>query len=290
MSAVAFTISYNGSLFSGYQFQPGQKTVQGDLEKALTTYLRTPASLDVCGRTDSGVHASGQVVGLNCADESASLRVRNLILEKPGQLIRSIGALTNHEVIIRKIHPVPESFHPRFSCIAREYEYLIAGYPPSPLRTGQVWVPRHYGLPESFETDALNRITDTLVGHQDFCTFTRAEHKEETTIRYIDSAVWSRKQDPVSGSPLISFMIRGNAFLHNMIRIIAGTAIDIYRGHIQKSMKELLQLCDRTQAGMTAPPYALYLRNCFYAAEKWSDSTGLETLEGYPVFRPDMTG
>ncbi len=270
--AYALVVEYAGTRFHGFQIQAGQRTVQEELEKALAVFLREPVRVSCCGRTDAGVHATGQVVGFPCAQSLDSYR-----------LMAGLNALLPADLVVHRVVNVSANFHPRFSCVAREYEYLIwNGRSPPGLWRERVW-----WHPRPLVVEQLNHELAAIIGQHDFKAFTRAEYRDETTIRYIDQATLHVDPDPPGATvyvPLLRFRIRGNAFLHNMIRILAGTLVDRADGKISLTLGEILKSRDRLRAGQTAPSRGLYLRTAFYGPGAGAD--GLEILPDYPVFRP----
>lgn len=266
----ALTIAYDGSKLFGFQTQKDGETVQSRLENALRIVLREEVRIQAAGRTDSGVHATGQVV---------SFRTQALI-EEPESFLRSIDALAGPFVQAVKFHEVPYDFHPRFDCVAREYEYLF-----HPSRTPSLFLsPYTWTIPDSLDLEAVFPELLSLQGEHHFDAFTKRANPEEKKERYIDHIAFERRSDPVGGAELIAITIRGNAFLHNMIRIIMGSFVDRASGRLKLSLPEILQSRDRTQAGQTAPPHGLYFRRAYYPDVPELQGIGLQLLRDYPVF------
>ncbi|MDH5656449.1 MAG: tRNA pseudouridine(38-40) synthase TruA, partial [Spirochaetia bacterium] len=201
------TVAYRGTFFSGFQLQNGPRTVQGELEKAIGIIHREPVRIHCCGRTDAGVHATGQVVSFKTIQKILDERV----------FIYSLNSVLPADISVINYTPVPQDFHPRFSCLAREYEYLIWNDRTKPvhLKGMALW---HKG---SIPIDEINQELQPILGERDFSALTRYEHKDKTTFRYLDKIELKRIGDPYMFSEnLVSFRIRGNSFLHNMIRIL----------------------------------------------------------------------
>jgi tRNA pseudouridine38-40 synthase len=266
----ALIVSYDGSPFNGFQSQRGGRTIQQEIERALGVILRAPVRIHCAGRTDAGVHATGQVV---------SFRSETKISEEQ-RFVHSMNALLPREIRVKNSISVPDGFHPRFSCIAREYEYLIwNGTTATPhLCNRSLWFRRNILVAE------LNAELAEILGEHDFASFTRHIYRNESTIRYIDIAELARVYDPITDSDnLIIFRIRGNAFLHNMIRILVGTILDRASGKIRTSIPSILERKFRIEAGQTVKPEGLFFRHAYYP--EMSGVPHLKFLRDYPLFR-----
>ena len=271
MNLVA-SVAYDGRAFSGFQLQKDVVTVQSCLEDALKVLYKQRCTIHCAGRTDAGVHATGQVISF----EVPEIRPR---------LIPSLNALTPEEMTVLKVEPAPEGFHPRFSCIARQYEYLISRSPAwNPFLQGRVW--HRKSAPDASEFQSMLPV---LCGEQDFGALTRPQYLEEGTRRYLDLVELDERNDLISGEPVISFRVRGNAFLHNMIRIMIGTLMMLAEEEAPENraerLKGILESRDRTEAGRTAPPQGLYFRRAYYPDQESYRLAGLHTLSDYPRFR-----
>ena len=266
----ALILQYDGALFAGYQTQNGPRSVQSELEKSLRVILRQEIKTHCAGRTDAGVHALGQVVSFALQDPPPART-----------LLHSLNALLPDDMAAAALTPVPEDFHARFSCLAREYEYRIwnAPYPPVFERGRCLWIR------QPLEMEALEKISRAIPGERDFASFTRAEYRDESTIRYVDRAGWSMEGDSFEQGRTLRFRIRGNAFLHNMIRILVGTSLDIVRGKIRRSMAEILEAKDRLAAGHTARAAGLYFIGAYYPPFPFA--APLLEIRDYPSFRRD---
>ena len=269
---LAATVAYEGSSFAGFQLQKDVPTVQSHLEEALRVLYKSRCIIHCAGRTDAGVHATGQVISF----EVPEIRPR---------LLPSLNALTPDELTVLDVRPAPEGFHPRFSCIARQYEYLISSSPGwNPFLRGRVW--HRTSAPPARE---FQDMLPVLQGEQDFGAFTRPQYLEAGTRRYLDLVELDEKVDLLSGESPLSFRVRGNAFLHNMIRIMVGTlmmlAEDWPADERADRLKDILISRDRTRAGKTAPPQGLYFRAAYYPESPEMERAGLKTLARYPRFR-----
>lgn len=264
----AIVVAYDGTPFAGFQRQAGSPTVQEELERAIGIVLRSPVTILPCGRTDSGVHATGQVASFD-SDPIPDLRRAYL----------SINSVLSNAVRVESISAVPDDFHPRFSCVAREYEYLIwNAHTLSPhIRGRALWfrTPIHI--------DEMQSELSELYGERDWAAFTRFEYKDKKTTRYVDRIVLKEVPEPVTSGRLVSLSIRGNAFLHNMIRILVGTVLDRTRGKINRRIVEIQREGNRLLSGQTAPAHGLYFRTAYF--DPIPGVTTLATLSDYPRFR-----
>lgn len=250
----ALTVAYDGKPFAGFQSQEGLPTVQGTLEAALTTALRRPVSVTGAGRTDTGVHALGQVVSFDVGDEDPSSQV----------LMRSINALAGPHVTVREARVAPPGFSARHSAISREYRYRLVPGPVPPLFTRDVawWVKGRLDL------DSMRRASRALLGDHDFRSFCTAEFAStgKSTRRSID--VIEVEESCELGEPLVVVRVVGRAFLHSMVRIVTGTLVEVGKSKRPESwVAEALEARDRSTAGPTAPAHGLTLWRVGYPDE-----------------------
>lgn len=238
------TIAYDGTYFAGYQIQQQKRTVQGELERALSLihkgqFVRVYAS----GRTDATVHAHGQVIHF---DTPLSI--------PDGKWPKALNALLPDDVIVKEASEVSPSFHARFSVKKKEYRYRVW--------TGEKNVfLRHYvyHYPYPLNVAAMNEALHDLIGTHDFTSFCSAKTEIEDKVRTIYEA-----EVIPQGDELI-FRLVGNGFLYNMVRIIVGTVLEIGRGERRaEEMKTILEQKNRSAAGKTAPGHGLYLWHVSY--------------------------
>ncbi len=262
------TIAYDGTKFSGFQIQKGFLTVQGKIEEALRILFRKSQRIFAAGRTDAGVHASGQVISFSAPGE----------ITNKDKFINSMHALAGPYISIISVHNVPEPFHARFDCIAREYEYIIYTGKKIPIfLENKVW-----HIYENLDLLSMQSEVDQIIGEHDFYSFSKKT--EENTVRFIEYIKISMKNDIFMDLPLYSIQIRGNAFLHNMVRIIVGSIVDRVKGNLNMSLKEILESKDRLKAGRTAPAEGLYFRKAYYPELEELKNSGLNLLKNYSVF------
>lgn len=262
-------LEYNGAGFKGWQVQPGQRTVQGELEATISKVLRHSVRLTPSGRTDSGVHARGQVASFETPHG-------NLDLVK---LQRSVSAMLRGELAVLRINYVADTFHPRKGVVKKRYRYILERrYVPPVLDAGRVW-----HVYDDMDLDLFRQQAGYLIGRHNFTTFRAAG----CDIASPEKTIYTVSAEEV-GSKLI-FTIVGSGFLKHMVRIIVGTLVDIARGSLSASVPDLLQEQDRTKAGITAPAYGLEMMGVRYAEHSygWLDLEGEYTLlphklvEGY---------
>lgn len=252
---IALTVSYDGTELAGFARQPGQDTVQGRLETALGTLLRTPVSTVGAGRTDAGVHALGQVVSYEATGTEP----------EPRAFIRSMQALCGPEVVVTGVRKAEPGFSARFSAIGREYRYRIVPGPVAPVfLRGFAW-----WTSTSLDLGAMREAAQCLLGEHDFTSFCVKESAVgKSTTRRLDTIEVLSSQ--TMGEHCIVIRIVGNAFLHSMVRIIVGSLVEVGRGKRPPEwIREVLDARDRSQAGQTAPACGLTLWHVDYAEECW---------------------
>jgi len=245
LNRYALLVQYDGTGFNGWQIQPGGRTVQDELEKAIKILAKEDVRVTASGRTDTGVHALGQVVHFNA---SLPLNLKKLCI--------SLNGILQDDVSVKNAYMVPEDFHSRFSAVKREYFYLIYNYPcRTPfMRYRAMWI-NH-----TFDIGYMREAASYLVGEKDFCSFCKKISSDKgTTIRKVESI------DVTEADNIIKIRLRANAFLHNMIRIIVGTIVQMYRENRDPSyINEIIDKKNRECSGFTAPPYGLYLSEIMY--------------------------
>lgn len=243
---LSLTVSYNGAPFSGFARQPGQLTVQGELEQALSLVFRRPMEVVCSGRTDAGVHALGQVVSFDVANDE--LEGRNLY-----SLRRSLNALTHEGITVREVEERQPGFSARFDAQWREYHYHVCldEVPPLFMRDFSWYV--HGQL----DIDAMREAATYLVGEHDFKSFCMAASAVgKPTCRNVHEISLSREM--VMGEDILTIKVVGNAFLHSMVRTIVGTLVMVGRGQRKPEwVCEVLEARNRTAAGENAPAAGL---------------------------------
>lgn len=243
---IALGLEYDGSDFSGWQSQTDALGVQTVVEKALSEVANHPVQIVAAGRTDAGVHAAMQVIHF----DTTSVRTeRNWMLGGAAHLPESVSVLWTREVL--------DSFHARFNAQARSYRYFILNRGPRPalarLRTSWVRDP--------LDETRMQEGAALLVGQHDFTSFRAAECQARSPIRHVYDLQVERRGE------IVALSVTANAFLHHMVRNIAGVLIAIGRGERPVEwVNEVLDARDRRQGGVTAPPGGLYLSAVRYPA------------------------
>jgi tRNA pseudouridine38-40 synthase len=242
---IAITVQYDGAAFNGWQAQLGGRTVQGEIEKAIRILLKEDTRVVASGRTDTGVHALGQVVHF---DTDRDISLQRLCIGLNGILPRDVAVINGYDV--------PCDFHARFGAVGREYRYLIHNHP---LRTPFMMY-RAMWVHEKLDLGYLRAVGEHCIGEMDFSSFCKKrEAKDKNTVRRIDRITVEKKHD------LIRIEIAGNAFLHNMVRILVGTMVEMHRNAMApETVVDILAAHDRDSSGATAPPYGLYLARVTY--------------------------
>jgi tRNA pseudouridine38-40 synthase len=234
--------SYNGSTFFGYQIQPNEISVQEELEKALSTILRSEIKTTGAGRTDTGVHAKKMFAHFDFEETLSD----NLVYQLNSFLPPSIG--------VKRIFEVKEDFHARFSATYRTYEYYIS-LEKNPFTENFAW--QHWR--KSLDIDKMNEACKILFEYDDFGSFAKVGADNKTNICKIYRADWEQ-----TGKEL-KFTISADRFLRNMVRAIVGTMVEIGSGKLQPSdLRKVIEAQDRGVAGSSAPAYALFLVDVGY--------------------------
>ena len=245
-TTIALSVSYNGAGFAGFARQPGQLTVQGQLESALSTTLRCEIEIVGAGRTDAGVHALEMVAHF---DTTAERPLHAWMLGANANVAAEISVLW--------AHAVPDDFHARHHATARRYHYRVLNRRMRPALERQrvCWV-RH-----ELDAERMHEAGQALVGRHDFSAFRASECQSPSPVRELMELSVERD------GPYIDLRVRANAFLHHMVRNIAGSLILVGRGERTiEWLSAVLRGRDRREAGPTAPPGGLYFVGADYSA------------------------
>jgi tRNA pseudouridine38-40 synthase len=240
VTVLRLDLEYDGAAFYGWAAQPGLRTVEGVLTEALRVFWPHSGRPAVAGRTDTGVHASAQVVTVDAAEGGP-------------EIARVPAALNAHlppDVAVLGSTHVPEGFHARFSALSRRYEYrVLRTRAPSPLRAARTW---HW--PRAVSEEVLAACAGSLLGEHDFRAFTPAETQHEVFRRTVLAAEWQPRGDE------LVFAIEADSFLRHMVRTLVGTMLQTAGGERPpEGFASLLEGAPRAAAGVTAPPHALCL-------------------------------
>ncbi|RLJ21877.1 tRNA pseudouridine(38-40) synthase TruA [bacterium endosymbiont of Escarpia laminata] len=241
---VALGVEYDGAAFHGWQTQDDVRSVQQCVEEAVSSVADHPVRLHCAGRTDTGVHATGQVVHFET--EVARSR-RSWIL---GTNVNLPG-----DVSIAWAREMPDDFHARFSAIGRHYRYHILN---RPMRSA-LWRDRAVWVHQPLDELSMHRAAQALVGEHDFSSYRALGCQAKHPVRTLHRLNVSREGE------MVVIDVHANAFLHHMVRNIAGVLMAIGRGEQEESWaRQILELRDRTKGGVTAPPQGLYLTKVDY--------------------------
>jgi len=245
---IKLVVSYDGTDYSGWQVQSTDSSIQGEIQAALESLHDKPVTVTGAGRTDSGVHASGQVC--NFYTDKTSI---------PAQKFRdALNARLPGDIRILSSTAVPDRFHSRRDASERQYEYHLYHGSVLPAHAARyTWKLRR--MPS---LKLLNDMASVVCGTHDFTTFAAAGDVSRSKMRTINHAVF------LTDGPFILFRINGNAFLWRMVRSLLGTMIDLgNRGGTVGSMRGILESCNRAEAGPTAPAVGLFLTKVGYGQE-----------------------
>lgn len=245
MPRIKATIQYCGCNYSGFQVQPNAVTVQEVLESALSQVYNASINVTASGRTDSGVHALGQVIHFDAPSSS-------LPCEK---LPFAVAQYLPNDISIIETEKVDSEFHARYSCKSKTYKYrLIYSEHNLPLEYGRAWICAY-----QLDIDKMKKAAKYFVGEHDFKAFMASGSSVQSTIRHIT------RLDICEYGNCIEFVVSANGFLYNMVRIIVGTLVDVGRGRINVSdIDGIITSGARAKAGKTAPPDGLYLVSAEY--------------------------
>jgi tRNA pseudouridine38-40 synthase len=233
------TLEYDGTGFRGWAPQPGLRTVEGSVRSALDDVFPRWSDLAVAGRTDTGVHALGQV---------ASLEVDGG--PPPERAAEALNVVLPDDVAVVEAGAVPDDFHARNSARSRTYRYRIfRRREPSPFEHRRSW-----WLPRPLDEERLADAADLLLGEHDFTAFTPTETQHRVFVREVSAAAWHRRGDH------LDFEITADSFLRHMVRTLVGTMVELPPERIAP----LLDGRTRTEAGSTAPAWGLYLVSVAY--------------------------
>lgn len=246
MRRLKATISYDGTQFSGYQVQPGERTVQLEIENVLTKMHKGQmVRITASGRTDSKVHATGQVIHF---DTELAIPV--------DRFQKALNVQLPSDIRVLEVEEVPSDFHARFSVKGKRYRYIWSfGKVQSPFR-------RYYSVDTNGvkpDVEKMKYAAQYIVGIHDFSCFCAANTSVVDKVRTVHSLdfEWHNQE--------LHMVIEGNGFLYNMVRIIAGTLWEVgIEKRPAEQLQEIIASMDRGSAGKTAPPHGLYLEKVFY--------------------------
>lgn len=251
---ILLRVAYDGTNYHGWQVQPNAKTIEDELNRVLTQLTGEKIQVTGASRTDAGVHALGNVAVFDTASKIPAEKFSYALNQRLPE-----------DIVIQSSLQVADDFHPRHCDCCKTYEYDILN------RTFPLPAYRNtaYFLYGDLDLDAMRRACQAFPGEHDFASFCAAGAQVQTTVRTIYSLEVLEQPLAVTGrgvssqrSPerLLTIRVRGNGFLYNMVRIIAGTLVEVGRGHIRpEEVEGIIAACDRAKAGPTAPARGLRL-------------------------------
>ncbi len=245
MRNIKLTIEYDGKNFAGWQSQPNKPSIQSEITAAIYKITNEEIELTASGRTDAGVHALAQVANFKTNSP--------LAIEK---IPYALNSNLPSSIVIKKAEEVPERFHARYNCTGKTYQYIINNEPfPSALNRY-----REFHIPQPLHFENMQEALGYFKGTHDFKSFqSSGGNPRKTTIRTLTNC------ELVKNGQHLTLTLTGDGFLYNMVRIIAGTIVEVGLGKIKpQEIPDILKAQDRTLAGRTLPPHGLYLVNVFY--------------------------
>lgn len=248
MKRIKLTVAYDGTNYHGWQVQPNAVTIEGKLNEAISELTKESIQVIGASRTDAGVHALGNV---------AVFDTESCI---PGEKFSyALNQRLPDDIVIQQSQEVDKDFHPRYCTCEKTYEYVILNrkFPLPEYRNTAFF---YYG---DLDIKAMQEATKAFLGEHDFAGFCSAGAQVKTTVRTIYELTVEKKDND-----MICIRVRGNGFLYNMVRIIAGTLLEVGKGNIEaKSLENRIAAADRSQAGPTAPARGLKLIRIQYISD-----------------------
>jgi len=242
MRDIKLLIEYDGTNFVGWQMQPNGRSVQEEITKVLEQILQEPITLIGSGRTDSGVHARGQVASFRTG---ASLGI--------GSILSGLNGLLPEDVYVHSAEEMPGGFNARYDAKERVYRYYIG------TRSCAIGRQYQWFVKYSLSTVAMNAVNAQIIGEHDFESFC----KYDTEVNHYRCTVTRSSWTEAAG--MIVYEVRANRFLHGMVRALVGTMVDVGRGYTPVArFREIMSAKDRRKAGMAAPPQGLFLEEVIY--------------------------
>ena len=244
MRNIKLTIEYDGTNYHGWQIQPNAITIQGAIQDALTKITKTQTQIIGAGRTDTGVHAAGQVANFHTGSQIPPISFQ-----------KALNAVLPQDIVIIDVEEVSPDFHARFSAVSRTYLYTILNrsYPSALLRNST------YFFPEPIDVQDADIACRLLIGKRDFSSFQRSGSERINPICEIYQCRCWQEED------LVYFEIEADAFLRGMVRAIVGTILKLRdRKDDANQLHKILDAQDRSEAGASVPPYGLSLLRVKY--------------------------
>lgn len=244
MRNIKLTVAYDGTDFHGFQVQPALRTVQGELEQAIHKLTGVTLQINGSGRTDAGVHARGQAVNFHT---SSRIPVEKWPI--------AMNTVLPADVVIYAAEEVPPTFHSRYDAVGKVYIYQIdQSLSPDVFMRKYAW-----HVPYPLQLDSMREAASYFTGEHDFTSFCNVA----TPVKDKRRTIYDISVEP--DQHILRIRVHGSGFLWNMVRILAGTIVDVGKGRIApKQIPEILSAADRTKAGVTAPAHGLTLDKVMY--------------------------
>lgn len=249
MTRFRATLAYDGTAYYGYQIQPHSPTIQGELELALENILKQVTKVDAAGRTDTGVHATGQVIAFDAEWKHGN-----------DTLLRAINARLPDDIALQDIRQ-QANFHPRFDALSRTYRYRVAVVQVrQPLLTKRAWQ-----MQNKLDLTVMQQASKSLIGEHDFAAFGNPP-QGINTVRTIFRSAWQAETMPYGMQ--YTYEVEATAFLHHMVRRLVGIQVAVASGKIsQETFQDIFHSRDLSQNRWIAPPYGLKLTGVKYPPE-----------------------
>ncbi len=242
MYNIRLKLEYDGTDYVGWQFQKNGKSIQEEIEKAISKIYQVNVRITGAGRTDAGVHAKGQIA--------------NFIIDKEielGLVAHSLNAVLPKDIIVLEAENVSLDFNARYSAKSRRYSYCISQAPTA--------VDRKYcwQVYQELEYELLQKCAKQIIGEHEFRSFCKQNEYQNNYLCIVSSALWKKHENK------LIFNITANRFLHGMVRSLVGTMVNVGRGHTEyNKFTDIINAKDRSTAGMSAPAKGLFLEEIFY--------------------------
>ena len=244
MRNIKIIIEYDGKGFNGWQKQPDKLNIQGEIEKAIFEITGEQVELYASGRTDAGVHSLGQTANFKTNS--------NIPIDK---IAIAINSKLKKSIVVKNAEEVDERFHARYNCTGKTYAYVIN----NSREGGALYRNFEYHIPIKLDLEKMQKAAKHFEGEHDFKGFKATGGNNKSTVRTITSA------NVMTEGERIIIQLTGNGFLYNMVRIIAGTLVDVGLGKIEpEEIPSIIESKDRTKAGKTLPAHGLRLMKVFY--------------------------
>lgn len=243
MRNLKVTIQYNGENYCGWQKQPDTLGIQGTIQNAIYEITKEEVQLNASGRTDAGVHALGQVANFKLKSKIPAYKIPS-----------ALNAKLPKDISIIACTEVDDEFHSRYSAKGKRYRYLIYNN----MYRSPIYKDTSYHVRYDLDFEKMCEEAKHLIGEHDFKGFMSSGSSVNDTVRTIYDITLEKQEN------LIILEVEGNGFLYNMVRIIVGTLVDIGRGRINESLKDIINSKNRGKCGHTAPPHGLFLKKVDY--------------------------